>query len=377
MNFVYKCAKTQLLALLLAPLLFQVFSPATFAATGFDSAQNAAREGRYEDVVDILTAEIDAGSLDQEDLVIAHANRGIAYSLIQAFGRARQDLNSAIKIDPEHALTQNHLGVLAEHVDNNLKAAAEWYEKAAESGFAPAQTNLGDLYSKHKVKGVSKSDSYKKAFELYSKAQAEGYVLADIALGVMYRDGKGVKSDLLKSVELFGKGAEAGAADGHYQLGIARAKGLGVEQNHLQAAAYYREAAQRGHGEAQNALGYLYRRGVGVSKDFGEAVKWYQLAADQGVLEAMNRLAWIFATCPDERFCNGEKSLEMAKAATANNTSASFMDTLAAAYARTGDYENARATMEALLSKVNVGSSRYKRYSGHLKKYQENQPYQL
>lgn len=351
--------------------------PSKPGAAEFDDAQTAAHDGRYNDVVDILTRRIEAGGLDDEALVIAYSNRGIAYSLIQAYGRAQQDLGTAIKMDPDHVLTLNHLGVLSEHVDKNAAQAAQWYQQAAEQGFAAAQTNLGDLYLQQKVAAQSSGENYKLAMKWYEKAAAQDYVLAQIGLGVMYRDGLGVAKDTGKSVELFKKGAEAGAARGHYYLAIAYEKGRGVAQNMILAVAHYREAAERGDGEAQNSLGYMYRRGTGVSRDYAEAVKWYRLAAEQRVTDAMNRLAWILATCPDQRYCDGELALTLAKEAVELNSSPGYLDTLAAAYARNGDYAIAMEVVQDLLSRMSKGSARYNRYQGRLKRYQADHPYQL
>jgi len=346
-------------------------------AADFGDAQTAAHEGRYNDVVEILTGGIDSGSLDHEAQVIAYANRGIAYSLIEAYGRAKQDLNTAIKLDPDHTLTQNHLGIMSEHVDNNITVAAEWYQKAADQGFAPAQTNLGDLYLARRISASNPAEGFRLAKYWYDMAAAQDYVLAQIGLGIIYRDGLGVEKDPGKSVALFNKGAKAGAARAHYHLGYAYEMGLGVEQNLILAVSHYRQAAEKGDGTAQSALGYMYRRGAGVSIDYAEAVKWYELAAQQKVAQAMSRLAWILATCPDQRYCDGDLALTLAKEAVELDSSPGYLDTLAAAYARSEDYVNAIATVEKLLERLPEGSSRYGRYQGRLKRYQAGQPYQL
>jgi len=58
---------------------------------------------------------------------------------------------------------------------------------------------------------------------------------------------------------------------------------------------------------------------------------------------AYNALAWIEATCPDERFRDGEKAVEHARTACrlCNNGHWYCLGTLAAAYAEAGDFKNA------------------------------------
>lgn len=57
--------------------------------------------------------------------------------------------------------------------------------------------------------------------------------------------------------------------------------------------------------------------------------------------EAYNSTAWFLATCKDLRYRDAEKALEYAQKAVAINRSASYLDTLAAAYAENGNFEKA------------------------------------
>ena len=127
----------------------------------------------------------------------------------------------------------------------------------------------------------------------------------------------------------------------------------------------------QGHGKAQNALGYLYRRGDGVPRDYIKAVEWYQLASDQGVMQATNRLAWLLATCPVGRVCNGALALQSAKSAVDDERTPTNLGSLAAAYARTGDFETAIVTIKEI---IQMGSQRY---ASRLDLYQQGKTFQL
>ena len=56
-------------------------------------------------------------------------------------------------------------------VDVNYKKAMEWFEKAAEQGYALAQYNLGIMHESGD--GVGQSDSM--AMRWYAKAAAQGF----------------------------------------------------------------------------------------------------------------------------------------------------------------------------------------------------------
>lgn len=361
---------------LLAPFAFPAPAEATAEAESpaddrFLAAQSAASEGRYREVVDILTAVLAQSDLPLPDQVVAFANRGIAYSLLGAYERARQDLEAATAIEPRHNLSLNHLGMLAERVDEDAATAASLYTRAAEAGFAPAMLNLANLLRD----GRGVAQDIPAAVEWYERAAEQEYSLAYTPLGRIYMAGEGVPRDTEKAVSMFTRAVEAGVIGAHLDLGVALEEGLGVARNPEEAAAFYRYAAMQGNSEAQNRLGYLYRRGVGVAQDFLEAAKWYRLSADQGNVQAMNRLAWLLATCPARNVCNGEAALELARQALAIQPSASILDSLAAAQARTGDFAAAVATMERALDEPGgAGNAGYRR---RLEMYRNGSPYQL
>ncbi len=340
----------------------------------FTEAQMAAAEGRYEDVVAILSAWLESkAALIDEDRAIALSNRGIAYSLLKRYGLALQDLNQAIRLQPEHLLTLNHLGILAEHVDMDYVAAAEWYGRAATLGYPASQVNLGHLFRE----GLGVERAPYKAVELYSSARDQGYDPAFVALGEMYLEGNGVERDAGYAVELLREGVSRGVITGHHYLGMAYQHGIGVAQDFETAFAHYYEAAIVGYAPSQGAIGYLYRRGDGVPRSFVEAMKWYRLAAEQGDVPALTRIAWLLATCPEQAICDGEMALEYAAIAVRNRPSPSSLDSLAAAYARLGQFDRAVQIMGEVLADVNLSAHSAKKYQARIERYRNGIPSQL
>ena len=90
----------------------------------------------------------------------------------------------------------------------NYSEAVKWFRKAAEQGYAEAQTNLGDMY--RKGKGVPQDDS--EAIKWYLKATEQGHARAQNNLGVMYKNGYGISQDDSEAVKWFRKVAEQGYA---------------------------------------------------------------------------------------------------------------------------------------------------------------------
>lgn len=339
----------------------------------FSTAQQAAAEGQYDKVVSLLTDAIESGALDESDTAIAYSNRGIAYSLLKRYGLAIQDLHQAIRLNPGHPLTLNHLGILAEHVELDFAKAAEWYQKAADVGYPASQVNLANLY--RDGRGVERSNA--RAAEYLLLAVEQNYDVAMVALGSMYLEGTGVARNEQKGLEMLREGISRGVVTGHYYLGRAYEQGQGVARDFGKAMDHYRQAALQGHAASQGALGYLYRKGLGVEKDFIEAVKWYSLAAEQGDVIAANRLGWLLATCPIKDVCDGSLALDYAGIAVRMNRSASNLDTLAAAYARIGEFDRALSVIDEILAKDTLSEAARRKFERRIERYQNGIPFQI
>ncbi len=172
----------------------------------------------------------------------------------------------------------------------NYELAFYWYKKAAELGYADAQYNLGLLY--RDGKGVKQDNN--QAVSWIKKAAKQDDALAQNNLGSMYEKGIGVVQDNDKAVKWFTKAAERGDAFGQCNLGLMYEKGKGIEQDDSLAANWYAKAAKQGHYKAQRYLGSMYLDGRGIKQDFAEAAKWFEKAAEQGDSIAQNNLGWMY-----------------------------------------------------------------------------------
>ncbi|MBS0205303.1 MAG: hypothetical protein JSS49_20560 [Planctomycetes bacterium] len=111
--------------------------------------------------------------------------------------------------------------------------------------------------------------------------------------------------------------------------------------------------------------------------DFGNAIKDFTEAIrlDQTRGEFYIGLAWLKATCPDEQYRDGRSAVEAAKRACELPFGKGWkcLDTLAAAYAEYGDFENALKTMKQAVSKA--PSDRMEAASARLKRYESGLPH--
>ena len=205
-------------------------------------------------------------------------------------------------------------GLLA-YENGEYETAVEWYRKAAEMEYAPAQRELSYCY----YAGNGVEQDYAEAAELCRKAAEQGDAVAQRLLGFFYLEGVGVEQDYAAGLEWTMKAAEQGDAlaqanvAGFYEFGygveqdperaeywFGLAAGQGVTkaewyywtgedacdlEKYDEAAEYYRKAAELGFAPAQIKLAWCYENGYGVEIDMEQAEYWYGLAEEQGVTE--------------------------------------------------------------------------------------------
>lgn len=94
----------------------------------------------------------------------------------------------------------------------------------------------------------------------------------------------------------------------------------------------------------------------------------------------MQRLAWLYATCPDAKLCDGKKALMHARAFfnAVGGSSPTAWDTLAAAWARDGQYEQAITAMHKAITRLHdvKRDDLIPSFRERLEQYQQHQPWQ-
>jgi len=108
-----------------------------------------------------------------------------------------------------------------------------------------------------------------------------------------------------------------------------------------------------------------FKRGL-----YAQGVAELEKSWNLGNVVALNDLAWHFAACRDSKQHNGKRAVELALKVTNLKPTKGYLDTLAAAYARNGQFEEAVSTQIRALSlgRIRGGEER-------LKLYRQGRPY--
>ena len=174
------------------------------------------------------------------------------------------------------------------------ESAREYFSKASDLGYAPAQASLGAFYAAGRG-GLAKDD--REALRLFKLAAEQGDPLGQSNLGFFYESGRGgLAKDDREAARLYQLAADDGEPWGQYNLGRLYQNGRGgLTQNDREAARFFRLAADQGNDFAEVSLGFFYETGRGgLPKDDVKAVGYYKHAADQGNAGGRNNLGSFY-----------------------------------------------------------------------------------
>ena len=173
-----------------------------------------------------------------------------------------------------------------EGIEQNHKAAVEWFEKAAAQGFAKAQYHLGECYE-NGIGGLNRDSA--KAAELWEQAAKQGQVDACRNLGFYYYpEARNVKrftsrKAIDQATVWFEKAAQMGDAESQFMLGVCYMIGKGQNHDPKKAMKWFELAAKQYHPDAQYNLGVCYADGLGgLEQNQAKAITLWKQAALNG-----------------------------------------------------------------------------------------------
>jgi tetratricopeptide (TPR) repeat protein len=302
------------------------------------------------------------------DDVEAHVSFG--YILIQKgkLDEALAQLQTALELKPNHAEAHNDLGKLFAQ-QGKLDDAILQFQKALESrsDYAEARYNLGNA--------LFQKGAMDEAIVQYEKAlqTRPGYVEACFNLGnalfqsgkvddaiARYQEALRIKPDYAKAAYNL---ATALIQKGKTDDAIAQfEKVLEIDPDQAEAR-YNLGSALLRKGKPDQAIAQ-FQAAVRIRPDF---------------LEARNDLAWELATCPDATLRNGSEAVELAERANqiAGGNDPDVLDTLAAAYAEVGRFDDAiRMNQKAIeLARAAAQPDRVAQLNSESMLYQSGQPF--
>lgn len=181
----------------------------------------------------------------------------------------------------------------------DLSLAAQLVRRAAEEGYADAQTTLG-FYFFHGREGTGCMRDYDSASHWYNQAIDNGSVSAKYYLGFAYYTGcyegrRTHRPNFTKGIEYYMESAEEGYGRSLYALGDYYQNN---KKDYKTAFEYYEKAIntkdliQEEMVSAFTRLGDFCKTGkTGIEKNLSEALKWYELAATCGDVNSMINVA--------------------------------------------------------------------------------------
>jgi len=263
-----------------------------------------------------------------------------ATSVLDYFGMRKEktasDINGAILAE----LGRIYDGCICK----NEKLAYKWYKKAADDFDYPKACEWMGSY-------FYKIQKYDEALTYLQKGADAGNSLSQVALGDIYRLGRGTPQDLDKAIEwyekaldagekcmnnlghvyykkremdkaflLFKKASELSIRQGSYNLGLCYEFGYGTPIDYEAALREFTKAKKEGWHQSIAHIGYFYHEGLGVPKDEQKAFTFFQEAQDHGVLDAYAYLARCYEKCSHVRQDLKRAEEYFRKSAECNNT---------------------------------------------------------
>ncbi|MBW9112123.1 SEL1-like repeat protein [Rhizobium cauense] len=157
---------------------------------------------------------------------------------------------------------------------------------AAKGGDALALFEIGARYSEGRA-GIPADP--KEAANWYQLAADKGFAPAEYRLGNIYEKGTGVDRDIAKAKQYYEQAANQGNASAMHNLAVLHASGALGQQDYKVAADWFVKAADLGITDSQFNLAILCARGNGVAQDLTESYKWFAIAAKGGDKDAAQK----------------------------------------------------------------------------------------
>jgi TPR repeat protein len=249
--------------------------------------------------------------------------------------------------------------------------------------WALAAARQGDTYallglSRYYVRNADTSDPQRSKRLLLRAAELNDNTARRYAYSVLTK-GPAELRDPQLGLYFLTRGAEANDGQCTYLLALEYLFGLNVPRDPALAAQWMERSMRGQHHEAALWLSHLYLKGIGVSRDARRSAQLLAGALKVASLQEKNSVAWELSVSPHDELRDGAmavKILEPALAASEKKPSA-YVDTLAAAYAEMGQFDQAvKAQQDAIdIERAARPKSDVSQFEERLALYRRHEPY--
>jgi tetratricopeptide (TPR) repeat protein len=295
----------------------------------------------------------------------AFFNRGRTWGLKKEFPSALADLSHAIRLDPRNALAYSTRGYIRQQLDE-LDRAFKDYNHAIK-----LDPRLAIAYIDRGTAWAARNEFQKALADLNAAVRLEpGNALAYASRGIIWQ----AIQEHVKAIDDF---AEAIRIDPDCELAYLNRGAIWHENKEYSRAIADYSAAIRI--DPHDALAYRARGDAWRDKlKYDEALADYSEAIrlDPTSAESLNNRAWLLATCPDAGFRDGKEAVRSAiKACDLTQWKiASLLDTLSAAYAEAGQFDDAVKSQEWAIALLTTEAEKAD-YRTRLTLYASRQPF--
>jgi tetratricopeptide (TPR) repeat protein len=302
------------------------------------------------------------------NLLEAHNNLGLAYTELGQYEQALEHLQTALRIKPDYSKSHFRLGVLYSRQQKLDEAAYEFMLAARhDPGFAEAYFEQGAIWDK-------RGDA-PKAIACYRAAIAvrPKFALAHNNLATLLAAGGGTE----EAIAHYRQAIAAGPAliEPRYNLAL-RLRDAGQNAD---AVAGFRRVIEL---DPQFAGAYL-QLGLTLvqSHQYADAIATFRrgLEVEPRHMVIGNEMAWLMATAPDATVRNGAQAIQIGEQLVALTNHKEFkpLDTLAAAYAEAGRFDEAITSARKALSlaESSADTKAVSQIAQRLLLYERDQPY--